>query len=77
MAFEVDTQVIQLIIKTTIWLLPVAVLIDMQVVKHYKTCSSHTSQIYHMNSLGYTISQAPLQKQVRRISLILCKFYVA
>jgi hypothetical protein len=37
MAFEVDTQVIQLIIKTTIWLLPVAVLIDMQVVKHYKT----------------------------------------
>jgi hypothetical protein len=27
--------------------------------------------------LGYTTSQAPLQKQVRRLSLIIFQFYVA
>ena len=59
--------------EITIWLLPVAVLIDLQVMKFTK----HDHCIhYHKSHLGHTISQT-LQKQVRRPLLSLCNFYVA
>ena len=60
--------------ETTIWLLPVAVLIDMQVVEDYK--NMFIAYKYNKSRLGHTISQT-LQKQVRRPLLCLCNFYVA
>ena len=54
---------------TTIRLLPVA---D----NFYKTWSSHTTT-YISSRLDHITSQQALQKQVRRLLLCCCKFYVA
>ena len=67
---KIDTQVIK--IKTTIWLLPVVELIDMQVVIILQNMI--ISYIEYIKSyLGHTTSHV-LQKQVRRFYYVVASF---
>ena len=71
----IDTWVIQYL-KTTLRLLPVVVLIDMQVVNLLQNMIISYINIYHIY-LDHITSQHTLQKQVRRPLLCCCKFYMA
>ena len=72
----IDTQVIQKL-KTTLWLLPVAVCIDMQVDINYYKHDHLIHQIYLIMSLAISYHIHTLQKQVRRPLICCCMFYVA
>ena len=72
----IDTQVIQKI-KTTLWLLPVAVCIDMQVDVNYYNMIISYIKIYFIMSLAISYHIHTLQKQVRRPLICCCMLYVA
>jgi hypothetical protein len=71
----IDTQVIQKI-KTTLWLLPVALCIDMQVDINYYKHDNLIHQIYFIMSLAISHHNIPC-KQVRHPLICCCMFYVA
>ena len=67
-------------LRQLLWLLPVVILIDMQVVIPITRTWSHTSQyiIHHSSQLLaiYHITKQLLQKQVRRPLIVVASFYV-
>jgi hypothetical protein len=76
MAYKKLTRRSYKIIKTTIWFLPVCELIDMQVVKHYKTWSSHISHISytsHLVAIPY-ITNTPCKNKLDTSNLLIDYF---
>ena len=62
-------------LRQLLWLLPVVILIDMQVVIPITRTWSHTSQfIIHHNFWPYHITWQLLQKQVRRPLIVVASF---